>query len=359
MSTSPWVTADELSEPQLPEAHEAALSASFLMWALSGRKYGGARSVVELYDCPCRCSTYRNLRYFKTGYLPFPTLINGEMYNVSCGGCGAAHRLRLRGNPIIEIARVKIRNQVINPDEFEIHDDVYLAPAAGASWSICQGVEVSYSYGVMPPEAGRRAARLLADELMKAKLDPNNCRLPDRVTSISRQGVSFTVLDPQAFLDEGRLGIYEVDAFLRAVNPDRARKPARVFSPDLPRAVRVRSSTPTVLIGPYDLIITAGQPYERVFYPEDIQADISEQHNWFPIGYHVAANSGATFQLEPYLSPAGGGPDDPIGSVRLSLPADVTASVDIQNGTYTINAFLANDDTTVIHLVTGRVHKLA
>ena len=64
----------------------------------------------------------------------------------------------------------------------------------------------------------------------------DECVLPQRVTPISRQGVSWTLLDPQDFLDNGRTGIYHVDLFLRTVNPDRARLRSRVFSPDLHRA---------------------------------------------------------------------------------------------------------------------------
>ena len=47
--------------------------------------------------------------------------------------------------------------------------------------------------------------------------------------------MSWTLLDPQDFLDKGRTGIYQVDLFLRTVNPDGARLRARVFSPDIPR----------------------------------------------------------------------------------------------------------------------------
>lgn len=55
---------------------------------------------------------------------------------------------------------------------------------------------------------------------------------------MSRQGVSFTILDPQAFLKEGRTGIYDIDLFIKTVNPDNARKRAKIFSPDIPRGIR-------------------------------------------------------------------------------------------------------------------------
>ena len=63
--------------------------------------------------------------------------------------------------------------------------------------------------------------------------------LPQRVTSVSRQGVNYTILDNQDFVEEMRTGLYVVDLFLKSVNPDKARAKARVFSPDVPRARRM------------------------------------------------------------------------------------------------------------------------
>ena len=80
--------------------------------------------------------------------------------------------------------------------------------------------------------------------------------MPQRVTSISRQGVSYTVLDNQDFIDELRTGLYVVDLFLKSTNPDKARAKARVFSPDVPRARRhvpkPLSLAPSIL----DMVIT-------------------------------------------------------------------------------------------------------
>jgi hypothetical protein len=59
------------------------------------------------------------------------------------------------------------------------------------------------------------------------------CQLPKRVTNVVRQGVSMAmVLDPMAFLDEGKTGIYEVDLFLASEREDRKRG-AAVLTPDI------------------------------------------------------------------------------------------------------------------------------
>ena len=107
----------------------------------------------------------------------------------------------------------------------------------GANWS-ASNIEVTYAYGTEPPTAGKNADRIRATELVKLYENDDSCALPQRVTSISRQGVSYTLLDNQDFIDELRTGLYAVDLFLKTTNPDRARNRARVFSPDQPRARR-------------------------------------------------------------------------------------------------------------------------
>jgi hypothetical protein len=85
---------------------------------------------------------------------------------------------------------------------------------------------------------GKMAARTLAIEFCKLWNNDDDCALPQRVTSISRQGVSYTLLDNQDFIAEMRTGIYAVDLFLKSTNPDGARTKSRVFSPDVPRGRR-------------------------------------------------------------------------------------------------------------------------
>jgi len=91
---------------------------------------------------------------------------------------------------------------------------------------------------------GKMAARTLAIEFVKLWTGDDDCALPQRVTSISRQGVSYTLLDSQDFIDDLRTGVYAVDLFLKSANPDKARAKSRVFSPDVPRARRYTTKPP-------------------------------------------------------------------------------------------------------------------
>lgn len=94
-------------------------------------------------------------------------------------------------------------------------------------------LKVEYTFGSEPPATVCRAIEVLADEVQAAQ-SGSECRLPERVTTVSRQGGSWTVLDPQDFLTEGRTGLYEVDlALSQYTGPNRVMARARVFTPDM------------------------------------------------------------------------------------------------------------------------------
>lgn len=115
----------------------------------------------------------------------------------------------------------------------------WLERTDGKAWEVCGDVtSVSYTWGVPPPESGKRAAVVLAVEFALAWNNDSTCQLPQRVQSVTRQGISVAVLDPQEFLDKGRTGLYLVDLFLSAANPHGLRRRARVWSPDIPVAQR-------------------------------------------------------------------------------------------------------------------------
>lgn len=232
-----WITKNDLEDSTNVEAGEAAAAASLIMYQLSGRKYNGSFEVTEFYERPADCTGFNMNRVLQAAR---------DRYS-GAGGCFAHRRgrLRLRRTPVTAVAQLIVgfetERRIVSPTEYQVVDYTYLRPKLGASWTPCSNVEVKYTGGAPVPESGLRAARLLGNELLKARCGDTSCMLPDRVTSISRQGVSITVLDAQDFLKEGRTGIYEVDLFLKSVNPDNARKRARVFTPDLPRAGRVTS----------------------------------------------------------------------------------------------------------------------
>jgi hypothetical protein len=248
-----WITADKLITPDSPHAADAIESASFVLFFLSGRKYGGVRETTEEY-CQVGLDQIGLSTYYgadgrpplpgPSGYaVMYPELRHGVITNRiggMCSTCGCTHLLRLRGAPVLEVTSVKVGGgEAVSPSAYAIYDHSFIA-SPNECWSTCDDVEVTYRYGTPPPALGRMAAKALADQYLLAMEGSDECELPQRVTQISRQGVSWTLLDPQEFLKEGRTGIYQVDLFLAVVNPDGARLRPRVFSPDIPRARTVR-----------------------------------------------------------------------------------------------------------------------
>lgn len=113
----------------------------------------------------------------------------------------------------------------------------YLERTDGLPWNLCDdSTQVTYTFGEPPPEAGVQAAVALAVQLGRARAGDDNCALPERVQTVTRQGITVSVLDPQEFLQQGRVGIYEVDLFLAAVNPYGRAQRGRVYSPDIAAA---------------------------------------------------------------------------------------------------------------------------
>lgn len=154
-----------------------------------------------------------------------------------------AYRVHLSGSPVVDVASVKTEDGTLLTAELEsaqfLTIDQDVAVAAGAGLDRGKYVEVEYTYGEEdPPAVVARAVEVLAAELVAAS-SGDSCRLPDRVTTISRQGMSWTVLDPQDFLTEGRTGIYEIDLALSVANRGGAKARARVFSPEFPPGRRV------------------------------------------------------------------------------------------------------------------------
>jgi len=265
MSSNLWVLPEEMGDYGYTEfTLEAAQVASNLLWAMSGRKYTGETIVTERYTC-----TLRNNRLGPSIRTTSPVLFGGDVYNIPSGdydeyseltsdGMSPDSRIRLRGRPVTKILSMRNRlGQVIDPSSYYLVDHSTIQVKAGTPWTPCN-TEITYAYGVPVPMAGRMAARKLAIEFARLWSGDEMCELPQRVTSVSRQGVSYTILDNQEFIDELRTGLYEIDLFLKTVNPDNARRKSKVFSPDQPRARKYVAKPIRLTPDPeFDLVLSA------------------------------------------------------------------------------------------------------
>lgn len=253
--TNLWVVPSDLGTTYSDSvyADDACQMASNILWAMSGRKYQGVNTVTERYITAIDAFRYQGASA-KNFY---PHMIHGSVYNVpsedwndsayQSDGTSSLSRIRLRGKPVQEVHLVRslYNGQIIDPDYYYVSEHNEIRAYKGTPWPP-GNVEVTYTYGMRVPTSAHMAAKLFAIELIKF-WSGDDCALPDRVTSISRQGVSYTILDNQDFLENMRIGIYAVDLFLKTANPSKALAPSKVFSPDIPRARRAAPPRPLVL----------------------------------------------------------------------------------------------------------------
>lgn len=253
--TNLWVTPAELPTTHQDSiyADDACQVASNILWAMSGRKYAGTTTVTERYFTAIDAFRYQG----SSAKQFFPHMIGGTVFNLPAedwndsayqsDGSSSLSRIRLRGKPVQEVHLVRsgYDGSIIPNDAYYLADHSTLIAYKGTPWTP-GNIEVTYTFGQQPPTAGRHAARVFAIELIKA-WEGDDCALPDRVTSVTRQGISYTILDNQDFLENFRTGIYVIDLFLKTANPAKALAPSKVFSPDMPRARRMAGKRPLVL----------------------------------------------------------------------------------------------------------------
>ncbi len=285
MTNNLWIQPEEMGDYSYTEyTLEAAQTASYLLWAMSGRKYTGVTTVTERYTC-----TLRNNRLGPSTKTTSPVLFGGDVYNIPSGdydeyseltsdGMSPDSRIKLRGRPVTKIHAIRNRlGEVLDPSSYYLVDHSTVHIKAGTPWTPCN-TEITYSYGTPVPIAGKMAARKLAIEFARLWAGDEMCELPQRVTSVSRQGVSYTILDNQEFIDELRTGLYEIDLFLKTVNPDNARRKSKVFSVDTPRARRY-SPKPLVLTADDDYDITLVKGASATWSSAGLSVNLS---NFFP-----------------------------------------------------------------------------
>lgn len=78
-------------------------------------------------------------------------------------------------------------------------------------------LKVSYRVAPNLPPGVERVVDKLAHEFWKAYRG-QTCALPNRITNVSREGMSWTILDPLDFLDRGLTGIGAIDQWVAAAN---------------------------------------------------------------------------------------------------------------------------------------------
>lgn len=221
---------------------------SALLFRLSGRKYTGACSQI-IWPCSagnggCGSGEYGTNWWAHTsgGSLPsYPYPGDGGWYNFwPCAGACHLERVKLP-NVINTIDEIIIDGEILDPTAYKIEAYKWLVRVDGGKWPCSNNLAgepgdegvwtVEYTYGQPIPADARYVASIFACEMAKARCGADNC-LPERLKTITRQGVSMSFADPLDFLEQGQTGIYEVDAWLRSVNPNKIQRRSRIYRPD-------------------------------------------------------------------------------------------------------------------------------
>lgn len=226
-------------------AQRAVDTAAEILYALSGRQFG----LCELTVRPCRlreCNPVGD--YYGLPWVP--VLAGGQWTNVSCVthrdacSCTRVCEVALPG-PIDSVTELLVDGVALDEGvDYRVDNRGSLVRLGGECWPLCQDMnldgdqpgtwQVTYMKGKPLGSAGQNALSTFACEIVKACTDDTSCTLPKRVTSITRQGITMAILDPMPFLQQGRTGIYLVDAWLAAVNPKARSRSGGILSPDMP-----------------------------------------------------------------------------------------------------------------------------
>ena len=193
----PWTTTDCLLErhPELSdeEAQAALDAATWALWTLTGQKLHGHECWAEEYEVQ-GC----DLRLAKG---PVEAITKVEKVEP----CGARERS-------------EIGWCVTGPQSLDVCEGTSSGAWYRNNWgtSPCHKPDrVAVEYSIksnLPPGSGAVVCRL-ASEYTKAAAG-QACALPERITSVTRQGVSWTILDSQTFFDKGLIGVGSIDHWI-------------------------------------------------------------------------------------------------------------------------------------------------
>lgn len=197
--------------------------ATEVLWALTGRQYGACPETLRP-DPPRR----ELLRFDGAGWRP------GRCCPATCRATGPA-ALHLPG-PVAGVDAVRIGDAELDPAAYQLEGDV-LYRIDGDIWPDQDRFRplgrpgtwaVTYRRGRPVPDGVGTLVAVLATEFYNAVSGGKNCRLPRRVQNVTRQGISYQMVDPTDIYRAGLTGLPEIDTWIAAVNPHRLTAAPRV-----------------------------------------------------------------------------------------------------------------------------------
>lgn len=226
-----------------PTATGMALGfATEILWGLTGRQFGLCTVALR----PCRKDCYDTPWPGEWPGSYGPALVGGRWTNVVCGTCFgdctcAELSIVVLPAPVNSITTIKVDGVVVTGTAYALIDNRKVIRTDGAKWPRCNDLtkadtqagtwSITAQYGQDVPDGGDLAVGEFACEVLRA-LRGEECRLPRTVTSLARQGVSIQFPDVSELFDQGKTGLYLVDAFIAAWNPRHLVRRAKTYSVD-------------------------------------------------------------------------------------------------------------------------------
>jgi hypothetical protein len=256
-----WLKPTEptLSEPTPTPEEQAAHdvwaadndAAEAFGWLTLNSLTAGQIAMCPITVRPCRSRCREGAYYVgaRPGGLPWsPVLVDGQWINIWCGhrgscACSTVSTVVLPV-PVGRIIEVKIDGVVLDPDLYRVDDGKNLVRLDGEEWPYCQDMSlndgvgtflVTYMQGFEATNVEKRAVGSLASEFIKMLGGDKKCRLPRGTRTVTRQGVNIELVTD--LFAAGTTGLPEVDAIIRALNPNGLKFRPRVWSPDQQRPV--------------------------------------------------------------------------------------------------------------------------
>lgn len=228
---APYVTPEELisrcsAATGVPvddeELLEAIEDASTVVYYLTGRQFGGTCQATVRPGCYAGCTCGCSINQINLGHWPVTELISvrseGEL---------------LTGTDITDTFHVNNWRFIARNDGDRIMSGNQWAVGGSAEDSVDEGhvFEVTFNYGMTAPSLIKRATRALACEWMnQVGGGTGPCKLPERVTTVTRSGITLDVASAVDMLQNGRTGIYQVDLAIQTFNPSKLQSPSFVWS---------------------------------------------------------------------------------------------------------------------------------
>lgn len=222
----PWATWDEVAACNTADfstldsaQRESILDvASSIMFDLSGRRYTGICQKTRSLCVACAQCGWR---------------WGGDIWNAWCS-CEPFDSIDLGPNTHA-VWNVTVDGAILDPSEYTLVNHRLLARLNDMMWP--RGIDVSdpaafaatWAQGRAIPPGGRKAVALFAAEMALSCLG-KACQLPQRVSTLTREGTTYTLIDSMKMISEERTGIYLVDLWLTADKKGRKAKPA-LFAP--------------------------------------------------------------------------------------------------------------------------------